>query len=97
VKGEVGRTFKGEIDMSILTSASLGIQPQSFLDNGLKVFRNIARYIVCGILNRKLANTPNRMLSNSSNAINSSSYGNLVFLVGLTKMEIAGVEQKTAQ
>ena len=68
-----------------------------FPENILKMLWNIFAYSERCMLDRKLANTSNGMLVNKANAINSSTYDNIIFLSYSTKMKISGVSELTAQ
>jgi len=95
VKGAIRRAFRDEFDIGICSFAS-SVTHLFPLDSVFILNRNILRYIRHRILDRKLANTPNGMLVNHINIINSDTYSNNGFLAGVMKMKIAGVSELTA-
>jgi len=95
LKGAIRRTFSDEFDIGIFPFASR-IAHLFPLDSVFILRRNILRNIGRGILSRKPANTSNGILVRQVYTINSGTYDNIVFLVGVTKMKNSGVIELTA-
>jgi hypothetical protein len=95
LKGAIRRTFTDgfKISMSYISNHS----KYFFFPHSIFILHhNIFSFIARCLLNRKLANTPNGILVNRTNAINSSTYDNIVFPGALTKMKNSGVSELTA-